>query len=158
MNENYPIPNRSTRHGCLVAVIGTFGIASIIWLIHYLSDVDLSSYLWWWYIFLGASNIVFLYALLKWKKWGFWGILGTSLISSIIFLFVTLIYAHSGVGISVGILIFILVGLLFIALQMGGSHKAWNKLKWISRFKLVVNYYVWAILTHEHGTAGIRVD
>ena len=69
------------------------------------------------------GNVVFAVALFQWKKWGFFGFVGTTVIVFIINLLA--FHVHAG---------FALLGLLgvvilFVTLQVGGEKKGWKQLE-----------------------------
>lgn len=76
-----------------------------------------------WVMAAGALlNIVFAVALLKWRKWGFFGFCAISAVA-----FMLNLYAGLGIGQS----IFGLLGLaiLYAVLQIGGEEKGWDQLE-----------------------------
>jgi hypothetical protein len=74
------------------------------------------------FIVMGIANIVFYIALFRWKKWGFYGLLGTTILSSFISLSLGVPIAHVIFGV-VGFLI------LCVVLGMGGDKNAWSQLE-----------------------------
>ena len=68
------------------------------------------------------TNIAFAVALLRWHKWGLYGILATTVIALITNL-------SLGFGIGQCLLGLVGIGLLFWLLNMGGENKAWPRLQ-----------------------------
>lgn len=70
---------------------------------------------------LAAANALFAFALLRWKKWGFFGITASALVALVVNLVI---------GINPGLAFSGLVGvaLLYALLQIGGERKAWTQL------------------------------
>ena len=69
-----------------------------------------------------AANVVFAVALFRWKKWGFWGLLGTGILA----LGINLI-----IGTSVGETILGLLGIVILygLLQAGEEKRGWTQLE-----------------------------
>ena len=67
------------------------------------------------------ANIIFALALFRWKKWGFYGFIGTSIVALI---------TNLMLGLSIAASLFGLVGIaiLYWVLNMGGENKAWPRL------------------------------
>ena len=70
---------------------------------------------------LGVFNIICAIALLRWKKWGFYGILGTSVVACIINFSI-------GINIFSALAGFSGVAILYGVLNIGGENKAWGRL------------------------------
>ena len=69
-----------------------------------------------------ALNVVFAIALFAWKKWGFYGFVGTSIVALIVNL-------RSGVGIIPALFGLLGVVILYAVLHIGGARKAWPQLE-----------------------------
>jgi hypothetical protein len=67
-------------------------------------------------------NIACAIALLRWKKWGFYGMVGTAAIALIINI-------AAGLGVGRSLVGLIGIGILYWVLNMGGEKKAWPRLK-----------------------------
>ena len=72
--------------------------------------------------FISFLNIIFIVALFRWKKWGFWGLVATSIVSFIINLMI-------GQDLVLSILGFSSLLTLFVALQVGKEYKGWSQLE-----------------------------
>jgi hypothetical protein len=83
---------------------------------------DAPDWMIWPTFFLPVLNIVFAIALLNWKKWGFFGVLGTSLVA-----FALNIYL--GIGIPYAVAGFAGVAILFALLRIGGEQSGWSQLE-----------------------------
>jgi hypothetical protein len=68
------------------------------------------------------ANVLFAIALLRWKKWAFFGFLGATILALVINLRIGIRPIFASVGL-VGIII------LYAALQIGGEGKGWNQLE-----------------------------
>lgn len=70
----------------------------------------------------GILNVVFLIALFRWKKWGFWGSVATYALSFVV---------NLAVGVNVVQVLLGLSGLaiLFGVLQIGKENKGWSQLE-----------------------------
>ena len=121
------VSNDKQRHGCLTAwliymIIGN-SISTLIWLIDPgIFQLDASEGTFVLLAFLGALNVMCAIALLQWKRWGFYGFCGTSIISC--FINVSL-----GFGIVSLLLSLFAVGALFGMLNIGQERKAWPRLE-----------------------------
>jgi hypothetical protein len=67
-------------------------------------------------------NVAFAIALLRWRRWGFYGFLGTTLVAFAVNLRIGLSLGHVANGL-IGIVI------LVVLLNLGGENKAWRQLK-----------------------------
>jgi hypothetical protein len=68
------------------------------------------------------ANVVFSVALFQWKKWGFFGFVGTSVL-----VFVINLKIRQSIG---GVLLGVLgVGMLYAVLQIGNEKKGWTQLE-----------------------------
>ena len=72
--------------------------------------------------FVGILNVIFAIALLRWKRWGFFGCVATSVLAFVV---------NVGTGLGIGHSLLGLAGLaiLFGALQIGGENKGWTQLE-----------------------------
>jgi|WetSurMetagenome_2_1015567.scaffolds.fasta_scaffold499741_1 hypothetical protein len=115
-------------HGCLtiwlwmIIILNITGVIITVVKPSQLGDVVLPS----WYLPVALTDtalvILFALALLKWRAWGFWGLVAMEGISVLIAI------AESGdytsiIGGVIG------VTLLVMLLHLGGENKAWNHLK-----------------------------
>lgn len=73
---------------------------------------------------LGLCNIIFAVALFYFKKWGFWGYCGVSLVQ----LVVSLYYTPSNPFLNILVTV-IAILILYWALNIGKENKAWPRLK-----------------------------
>jgi hypothetical protein len=69
------------------------------------------------------ANVVFSVALFQWKKWGFFGFVGTSILALVI---------NLTIGLSIGHVLLGLLGvvILYALLQVGEEKKGWTQLEW----------------------------
>jgi hypothetical protein len=73
------------------------------------------------FTFCAAANIIFVIALFRWRRWGFYGfVIVTGLAIG------TNIYA--GLGTALSLLGILRVAFLYWVLNMGGGNKAWTRL------------------------------
>ncbi len=72
--------------------------------------------------FIIILNIIFVLALWKWKKWGFWGLVGTSLFSFIINVLTDISVFQASLG-------FVGLAILYVLLQIGKDYKGWSQLE-----------------------------
>jgi hypothetical protein len=68
------------------------------------------------------ANIVFAVALFRWKRWGFFGFLGTAILALVVNLRIGIKPAMVMIGVC-GIMI------LYAVLQIGGDKKGWDQLE-----------------------------
>jgi xanthosine utilization system XapX-like protein len=68
------------------------------------------------------ANVLFAVALFRWKKWGFFGFLGTTILTLVINLRNGIKPTFASIGLF-GIVI------LYAVLQIGGERKGWNQLE-----------------------------
>ena len=120
---------REKRHGCLTALMAFIFIGSLIaapiQLLMFLGNPETTPGPRWLHFSLASINIIKLvsaYAILSWKKWGFW-------LFTLICFFNLGICLISGFKIGNGIFGVILAAMLFGVLQIGGDKKAWNQLE-----------------------------
>ena len=68
------------------------------------------------------TNLVFCVALFQWKKWGFFGLVGTAILTAVI---------NLKVGISISKVLFGMlgVGALYAVLQIGKEKRGWTQLE-----------------------------
>lgn len=114
------------RHGCLTAYLIFMLIANAGVSLVYLSQgstIEQNANLPSWAVptlaLFGIFNLVCAIALFKWKKWGFYGFVGSALI-------VTVINYICGLGVQLGG--FIGIAILYGVLQIGKKNKGWNQL------------------------------
>jgi len=115
-------------HGCLtiwlwlIIIMNITGVIITVIKPYQLADIVLPS----WYLPVAAADtalvILFAIALLKWRAWGFWGLIAMEGVSVLISI------AESGdytsiIGGVIGVMILVLL------LHLGGENKAWNHLK-----------------------------
>ena len=117
------------KHGCLTALMAFICLVSLvsapIQLLAFLANPETTPAPRWVYFSLAVINIIKLvsaYAILSWKKWGFW-------LFTLICFFNLGISLISGSAIGNGIFGVILAAILFGVLQIGGDKKAWNQLE-----------------------------
>jgi hypothetical protein len=78
-----------------------------------------------WYVIYFASlaaNIIGIIALFKWKKWGFWVLCVTGVITMLALLF-------GGYGLGAIWPWIVVIAILYGVLQIGGENKGWNQLE-----------------------------
>ena len=118
------------RHGCLTAWLVLMLISnSAVVLIYVLGSAVVRQYYpnapGWAFPALtlgGVLNIVFIVALFRWKKWGFWGSVATYALSSVVGLVVGLSVAQTLNGLTG-------LAILFGVLQIGKQNKGWPQLE-----------------------------
>ncbi|MEM8828568.1 MAG: hypothetical protein AAGE96_04325 [Cyanobacteria bacterium P01_G01_bin.19] len=121
---------KKRRHGCLTAwlifMILANSVSALIYLLQAEAIRELSPNLpgWSFPVLIGISmfNLVCAIALFRWKKWGFWGFLSSSIAAFILNLSLGL-----GIGTSLSGLIGILI--LYGLLNLGDSNKGWSQLE-----------------------------
>lgn len=128
-NENSKL--ESSRHGCLTAWLVLMIVANSIGAIQYLFfsewliknlHKEISQSVLVIYAISGLANVVFSISILKWKKWGFWGFILTSILG---------LFLNLNIGLSIVQSIFGLVGavILFGLLHLKKDGKeAWKNL------------------------------
>jgi hypothetical protein len=130
MNESTPITQHGKRHGCLTIWLVFMIVANAATVVStplmYDSikraapnaspaTIALIS-------IAGVANIIFAIALFRWKKWGFFGFVATSVIALVTNLFI-------GLGIAQSVFGLVGIGILYWVLNIGGSNKAWTRLQ-----------------------------
>jgi len=102
-------------------ILRVFSMPTIYW--RYLIESYPNSPVWasWSYFIISFTRIIFASAILKWKKWGFWGYLSTFILLSIIYL-----YCSDLIKLSAD---FIIIFILFLLLFTKGEQKAWDNLR-----------------------------
>ena len=124
------LSQKPKRHGCLTTFLVLMVLSNTLTaLVYLLSGETIAAN------FPGASplafvalgvlcliNLVFAWALFRWKKWGFYGFVATGLLVLPINLFI-------GVGIAQSLFGFTGVAILYWTLQMGQGRKAWPHLE-----------------------------
>ncbi|MES2299083.1 MAG: hypothetical protein V4582_18705 [Pseudomonadota bacterium] len=70
----------------------------------------------------GGANVICAFALLKWRRWGFYGFLVSSVIAFALNM-------SMGVGLGRGMIGFVGIAVLYWVLNIGGPRKAWPYLK-----------------------------
>jgi len=70
----------------------------------------------------GIANVVFSVALFQWKRWGFFGCVGTSILVLVI---------NLKLGLNIVLILLGLLGIvvLYAVLQIGGEKKGWTQLE-----------------------------
>lgn len=68
------------------------------------------------------ADIVFAVALLRWRKWGFFGFVVTTAIS-------VFVHMSMGMGIVRSLYGFAGIAILYGVLEIGGANKAWGRLR-----------------------------
>jgi hypothetical protein len=118
------------RHGCLTAwlvlmLVANAAVGLFYLLAHSAVAASLSSSRAWAIPvdgLLAVANVVFVIALFRWKRWGFYGVAGTSVVAAV-------------VNIAIGLnALQVLVGLvapavLYGVLQIGGDSRGWAQLE-----------------------------
>jgi hypothetical protein len=124
-SENHRTATKQ-RHGCLTAYLTLLLVANMATAIIYLSSLSTDapqrlpkSMI----LILGIStvlNMVFAVALFKWKKWGFYGFIGTTIIAGIVNL-------SLGIG-PLSLLGFSGIPILYGILRIGNERAGWHQL------------------------------
>lgn len=118
------------RHGCLAVwlalmlIANGFAAVSTPLLVGAIQRVTPNFPAWvvWPVALLSVLNVVFAIALFNWKKWGFSGFLGTSLVA-----FGLNLYA--GIGIPQAVVGLLGVAILYGVLRIGGEKNGWSQLE-----------------------------
>jgi hypothetical protein len=122
------VTSQKKRHGCLTAWLVMMIIANSATALSYLLGSAFMKQTFpnapnWGFpvlIILGLANLICAIALLRWKKWGFWGTCASTIV-----IFITNLYIGTG-----GAAILGLAGpaLLYAVLQIGGENNGWSQL------------------------------
>ena len=116
---------RKRRHGCLDAYLLLLMIVNLILTAAYVFSSDTMSVVASWvYPVLAACtafNLVCAIALIRLRKWGFWGFCATAAVAFVVNL-------QTGIGVVMAEQGLIGVVILFGVLQIGREHKAWPQL------------------------------
>ncbi len=129
-NNQVPVEGGKQRHGCLTAYLVfallANAVSSLIYLfageslIRSLPEAPV------WIVYplaiLGFANIACVIGLFTWKKWGFYGFIGTSIITFGLNL-------SSGLGIAGSLSGLIGIAILYGVLQIGEQNKGWPQLE-----------------------------
>ena len=118
------------RHGCLAAFLLFMIISNSATVILYLGGFPTiwrndSSWPTWLFavLILGACfNLACLVGLLRWKKWGFWGLAASAVVAFVVNVII-------GVGVVYALLGFLGVAILYAVLQIGNGRKGWSQLE-----------------------------
>jgi hypothetical protein len=122
--------DETSRHGCLTAFL-VVGIAAntIVILMYTLGSAamqaiqpNLPNWALPVLVGLGICNIAFFLAVFRWRRWGFYGFIATSVIAVIVNLSIGLSVVSSLLGLSGA-------AILYWVLQMGGQNNGWRQLK-----------------------------
>jgi hypothetical protein len=122
--------DENSRHGCLTAFL-VVGIAAntIVILMYTLGSAamqaiqpNLPNWALPVLVGLGICNIAFFLAVFRWRRWGFYGFIATSVIAVIVNLSIGLSVVSSLLGLSGA-------AILYWVLQMGGQNNGWRQLK-----------------------------
>jgi hypothetical protein len=114
------------RHWFLTTWLILLAVGNIAVAIIYLLRLNAFSYMPAWVIPVELVTVLFnlvgIIALFMWKRWGFWLLCGTCIISFIV---------NLSLGLSIGLSILGLIGLpvLFGILQIGRENKGWTQLE-----------------------------
>lgn len=117
------------RHGCLTAWLILMLVGNSLAALLYASGAikrglpNAPAWTFPAFIVICIANIVFSIALFQWRKWGFFGFLGTTILSSVVSLRMGVPIFHVAAGTAVSFLI------LFGVLGMGGDKNAWAQLE-----------------------------
>lgn len=115
-------------HGCLstwlwfIIVMNILGIILTLMIPSFTAELELPS--WYMPVSIAATVLVvgFAIALLKWKAWGFWGLVAMECVS----VFISILETGNYISIIGGVMG---VAILVALLNMGGANKAWNNLE-----------------------------
>jgi hypothetical protein len=123
-----PISTKS-RHGCLTAYLVVMIVAHAACTLVYLFAVSMPrgvaagkpAWIMWCLILIGIFNVACAVALFRFKRWGFWGYVGSSVTTAVL---------NIVAGISLGLVLLGLAGIpiLFGVLQIGKTNKGWPQL------------------------------
>ena len=126
-------PQQKVRHGCLTAYLILMiwgGLATLYTSYGLIQSQTMPLWQKLFAVSATISSIIWIIALFKWKKWGFWGWCLTV---------VALIIYNLMVGDSIVAAFYPLVGLgiLYGVLQIGGENKGWNQLEGFGTTKIL---------------------
>lgn len=108
------------RHGCLTALLVVMIVASSAVALYYIFE-GLAVFVIGAILIIGAIfNVVCVIALLKWKKWGFWGVVASSIVALCLNLYIGL-GPESFLGL-------IGIAVLYGVLHIGKENKGWPQL------------------------------
>ena len=121
--------DKKQRHGCLTAwLVLLIVVNSLVALLYIVEGSELRKHLpsapAWTFpalIVLLIANVIFAAALFRWKKWGFWGFIATTVIAFFINLMI-------GVNVVQAVLGLVGIGILYGVLQIGKENKGWPQL------------------------------
>ncbi len=117
--------DRKSRHGCLDAYLLFMMIVNLVLTAAYLFSSDtMSPVASWVYPLLTACtafNLICAIALLRLRKWGFWGFGATAAVAFVVNL-------QTGIGVVMAVQGLVGVVILFGVLHIGREHKAWPQL------------------------------
>jgi hypothetical protein len=114
------VSEQKQRHGCLTALLVVMIVANSAVALYYVFE-GLAVFILGAILIIGAIfNVVCVIALLKWKKWGFWGCVASSIIALCLNLYM-------GLG-PLSFLGLIGIAVLYGVLQIGKENKGWPQL------------------------------
>lgn len=121
-----------SRHGCLTTWLALMIIANALTVLSYVilmlprgavQSVRLHTPAWALLVLAVScmANVIFAVALFKWKRWGFFGLLVTTILALVI---------NLRIGIKPALVVLGLCGIviLYAVLQIGGEKKGWDQL------------------------------
>jgi hypothetical protein len=122
--------NGKQRHGCvtawLILIIVANGLTAVSMpnLMNMIKQYqpNMPDWVLWPLVICALLNVVFAFALFKWKRWGFYGFLLTAAAAFAMNL-------SAGFGIGRSLLGLAGVVILYAVLQIGGAQSAWNQLE-----------------------------
>jgi len=118
--------NEKKRHGCLTAWLLLMILANSLTALMYVFGTAIVQGMPGWtrfaFALLGVVNLACGIALYQWKKWGYWGFIGTSIIGFFINLMI-------GVGVLSSVAGLVGIGILYGVLQIGEEEKGWPQLE-----------------------------
>jgi hypothetical protein len=132
--QQSPVSGHKKRHGCLTTYLITLFTLGLfnLWIL-YGSLQSIEAMPVWQRLFILISNVsafIWIIALFKWRKWGFWGWCFT-VVSGIIY---SLVDGDSIVGAFYPL---VGLGILYGVLQIGGENKGWNQLEGFGTTKIL---------------------
>jgi hypothetical protein len=122
--------NGKQRHGCLTAWLVLIIVVNALTALTMPSMMtmmrqyvpNLPDWVLWPLVLCGVLNVIFALALFKWKRWGFYGFLLTTVVA-------LAINISSGLSIGRSLVGLLGVAILYAVLQIGGPMSAWNQLE-----------------------------